>query len=183
MIRKFKSKIKLKKLYKELRYVGENATVSPTIRCLNPQYISMGDNCYIADYGIIEAWDRYNDKEYTPNITIGNNVMINQYCHIGAINSIEIGDDCLFGSRVMVLDHAHGKSIIEEKDIHPAKRDLYSKGPIKIGKRVWIGENAVILGGVTIGDGAVVAANAVVTKDVPACTIVGGVPAKIIKEM
>ena len=109
--------------------------------------------------------------------------MINQYCHIGAINSIEIGDDCLFGSRVMVLDHSHGRSIIEEKDIHPAKRDLYSKGPIKIGKRVWIGENAVILGGVTIGDGAVVAANAVVTKDVPPYTIVGGVPAKVIKEM
>jgi len=58
-----------------------------------------------------------------------------------------------------------------------------SKGPVRIGNKVWIGDNAVIMDGVTIGDSAIIAANAVVTKDVPAYAVVGGVPAKVIKQV
>ena len=68
-------------------------------------------------------------------------------------------------------------------DIDPAKRQSMSYAPIHIGKNVWIGANATVLAGVTIGDGAVVAAEAVVTKDVEPNTIVGGVPAKVIKKI
>lgn len=66
-------------------------------------------------------------------------------------------------------------------DLDPAKRQSMSYAPIHIGKNVWIGANATVLAGVTIGDGAVVAAGAVVTKDVTPNTVVGGVPAKVIK--
>jgi len=66
--------------------------------------------------------------------------------------------------------------------IRPADRDLYIKGPVHIGNNVWMGDRVCILSGVTIGDGAVIAANAVVTKYVPAYSVVGGVPAKVLKE-
>jgi len=66
-------------------------------------------------------------------------------------------------------------------DQNPAKRGTLHPAPITIGKNVWIGSNAVILAGVTVGDGAIIAAGAVVTKNVPPNTVVGGVPAKIIK--
>ena len=81
----------------------------------------------------------------------------------------------------MILDHSHGNNSIEESMIHPAKKDLYSKGAIKIGRRVLIGENDVVLPGVTICDGAVIGANAVVTHDIPAYSVAAGVPAKVIK--
>ena len=68
-------------------------------------------------------------------------------------------------------------------NLDPAKRQSMSYAPIHIGKNVWIGANATVLAGVTIGDGAVVAAGAVVTKDVEPNTVVGGVPAKVIKKI
>ena len=174
---------KLRMTLNRLKACGRNFSIHNSVHFKNPENISIGDNCYIAKDGIIEAWTMYNEKQYVPSITLGNNVKINARCHIGAINRIEIKDDVLMGSNVMIIDHAHGCNSMQEKDIHPAERDLYSKGPIVIGNKVWICENAVVLGGVTIGDGAVIGANAVVTKDVPPYTVVGGSPAKVIKKL
>ena len=70
-----------------------------------------------------------------------------------------------------------------DHDIDPEKRHMLHSAPIRIGKRVWIGSNAVITKGVTIGDNSVIAAGAVVTKDIPANVVAGGVPAKVIKEI
>ena len=77
--------------------------------------------------------------------------------------------------------HPFDKNATINHDLDPAKRQSMSYAPIHIGKNVWIGANATVLAGVTIGDGAVVAAGAVVTKDVTPNTVVGGVPAKVIK--
>lgn len=111
--------------------------------------------------------------DFGKNITIGKNVFINSGCHFQDQGGIEIGDSTLIGHNVVLATINHDLNPKEDRKNHYA--------PIKIGAHVWIGSNATVLPGVTIGDYAVVAAGAVVTKDVPAMTVVGGVPAKVIK--
>ena len=113
--------------------------------------------------------------DYGQNITVGKNVFINSGCCFQDQGGIEIGDNVLIGQQVVLATLNH--------DLMPEKRANMSPAPIKIGNDVWIGAHATILAGVTIGNGAVIAAGAVVTKDVPANTVVGGVPAKIIKNI
>lgn len=107
------------------------------------------------------------------NITIGKRVFINEGCCFQDQGGIEIGDDCLIGQQVVIATLNH--------DLNPASRKDMLPKPVKVGKNVWIGAHATILPGVTVGDDAVIAAGAVVTKDVPANTVVAGVPAKIKK--
>jgi len=107
------------------------------------------------------------------NITVGKNVFINSGCCFQDQGGIEIGDGTLIGHQVVLATLNH--------DLDPEHRgDLLPK-PIKIGKNVWIGAHATVLSGVIVGDNAVIAAGAVVTKDVPKNAVVGGVPAKKIK--
>lgn len=109
------------------------------------------------------------------NITIGKNVFINSGCRFQDQGGITIGDDTLIGHNVVLATLNHGFAPNKRKNLYPA--------PIVIGKNVWIGANATVLPGVTIGDNAVVAAGAVVTKDVPVNAVVGGVPARVIKKI
>ncbi|MHB9292830.1 putative 2,3,4,5-tetrahydropyridine-2,6-dicarboxylate N-acetyltransferase [Hollandina sp. SP2] len=111
--------------------------------------------------------------DFGKNIRIGRNVFINSGCRFQDQGGISIGDGVLIGHNVVLATLNH--------DLAPEKRATLHPAPIVIGTDVWIGASAIILPGVTIGDGAIIAAGAVVTKDVPANTIVGGVPAKIIK--
>lgn len=113
--------------------------------------------------------------DFGRNTHIGKNVFINSCCHFQDQGGIFIGDGCLIGHCVVMatLNHDHA----------PSKRQNLHHKPIRIGNGVWIGANAVITAGVTIGDNAIIAAGAVVTKDVPADMIAGGVPAKIIKSI
>lgn len=111
--------------------------------------------------------------DYGQNITIGKNVFLNTSCHFQDQGGITIGDGTLIGHNVVLATLNH--------DVDPERRQHTYPAPIVIGKNVWIGANATVTPGVTIGDGAIVAAGAVVTKDVPPMTVVGGVPAKIIK--
>lgn len=107
------------------------------------------------------------------NIHIGKHVFINMGCKFQDQGGIFIGDGTLIGHNVVLATLNHAKSPMDRGTMIPA--------PIHIGKRVWIGSNATILPGVTIGDGAIVAAGAVVTKDVPENTIVSGIPAKVMR--
>ena len=113
--------------------------------------------------------------DFGKNITIGDHVFINVGCKFQDQGGIVIGDGALIGHGVVLatLDH----------DLDPEKRQQLHPAPIRLGKRVWVGANATITSGVTVGDNAVIAAGAVVTKDVPANTVVGGVPAKVIKSI
>ena len=111
--------------------------------------------------------------DFGKNITIGKDVFINSGCHFQDQGGIEIGDGALIGHNVVLATINH--------DLNPKGNRKNHYAPIKVGAHVWIGSNATILPGVTIGDWAVVAAGAVVTRDVPAMTVVGGVPAKVLK--
>ena len=109
------------------------------------------------------------------NIHIGTNVFINMGSKFQDQGGIYIGDGALIGHNVVLATLNHAKS--------PRDRGSMVPAPIRIGKNVWIGSNATILPGVTIGDGAIVAAGAVVAGDVPENTIVGGVPARVIRPL
>lgn len=111
--------------------------------------------------------------DFGKNIHIGKNVFINSCCNFQDQGGITIKDGALIGHKVVLATINHGYA--------PEKRQLNYPAPIVIGQNVWVGSNATILQGVTIGDDAIIAAGAVVTKDVVPGTIVGGVPAKFIK--
>lgn len=113
--------------------------------------------------------------DFGKNTHIGKNVFLNSGCRFQDQGGITIGDGSLIGHNVVMATLNHDQNPNDRGTMHPK--------PIVIGKNVWVGSNATILAGVTIGDGAIIAAGAVVTKDVEANTIVGGVPAKFIKNI
>lgn len=113
--------------------------------------------------------------DFGKNITVGENVFINACCHFQDHGGVTLGDGCQIGHNVVFATLNHGLS--------PEERPITYPAPIVLGKNVWVGSNATILQGVTIGENAVVAAGAVVTRDVPANTIVGGVPARFIRKI
>ena len=130
----------------------------------------------------IEAWSKRGDEEFKPKLIIGNNVFLNVGTHIRTIQEMNIGDNVLTGSYVSIIDNNHGNCCsYTELNVPPRERKIFSKGPITIGNNVWIGDKACILGGVTIGDGAVIGANSVVTHSIPAHSIAVGSPARVIK--
>ncbi len=129
---------------------------------------------------------------YKGKIETGDYVFMNGFTKMRIDHHLKIGSNCMFGPNVTIWDtDNHPLSIAERHQQtidfafdFPLSRSYEANGgDITIGNDVWIGMDALILGGVTIGDGAVVAARSVVTKDVPAKTLVGGVPAKVISEV
>ena len=113
--------------------------------------------------------------DFGRNITVGRDVFINACCHFQDHGGGTIGDGCQLGHNVVFATRNHGLSPEDRQNTYPA--------PIVLGRNVWVGSNATILQGVTIGDNAVIAAGAAVTKDVEPATIVGGVPAKVIRRL
>ena len=150
---------------------------------LGEEYISIGKGTYIGEHKHLTAWKTTCAGGcFNPEIHIGENCCFGNWNHITAINSIKIGNNLLTGKWVTITDNSHGETDSDTLKIAPLMRIVTSKGPVVIGDNVWIGDKATILPGVTIGDGAVIAANAVVTKDVPPYSVVGGNPARIIKQ-
>lgn len=149
------------------------------INLVGGKYITIGENTSFGKFCILSTWDKYEDEIFSPELVIGSRCVFGEYNHITANTRIEIGDDVLTGRWVTITDNSHGKTDYETLQTTPIKRKLYSKGIVKIGNKVWIGDKATILPGVTIGDGAVVAANAVVTKDIPAYSVAAGNPARV----
>jgi acetyltransferase-like isoleucine patch superfamily enzyme len=132
----------------------------------------------------IEAVFTYNEQVFTPSIKIAQGFIAADRLHISAINRIEIGENCLFGSGVYISDHNHGNYKGQEQSPPseaPIKRKLMSFGPVIIGSNVWVGDNVIIVGPVKIGNGVVIGANSVVTKDIPHHVMAAGSPLRILK--
>lgn len=150
---------------------------------LGENHIRIGEGTSIGEHCILSAWERTcAGGDFHPEIHIGQNCCIGEYNHITSTNKIVIGDNLLTGRWVTITDNSHGETDFDTLQIPPLMRFVTSKGPIVIGDNVWIGDKATILPGVSIGEGAVIAANSVVTKDVPAHCVAAGNPAKIIKQ-
>lgn len=110
-------------------------------------------------------------------VRIGAKSVLGEEVTFSAYEQISIGRECVIADRVMFIDFDH---IIDDVEQPIRKQGIYSR-PVRVGNDVWIGYGACILRGVTVGDGAVIGTNAVVTKDVPPGAIVGGVPARILR--
>lgn len=147
------------------------------------RHITVGDDTYIAPGIQLTAWESRQGQHFTPTITIGNGCTIRENCHISAINNISIGNHLLTGTNVLITDNSHGACTREDMGMPVDERLLVSKGAVVIGNNVWIGNNACIMPGVSIGDGAIIGANSVVTHDIPAYSVAGGIPAKVIKQL
>jgi lipopolysaccharide O-acetyltransferase len=119
-----------------------------------------------------------------PLIRFGKDVQINDFVHIGAIESVTIHDHVLIASRVFISDHNHGcysgRSPHSDPHSVPVERQL-SSSPVVIEENVWIGESVSILPGVTIGRGSIIAAQSVVSRSIPPNSIAAGAPARVIK--
>lgn len=157
--------------------LGLNSTI------IQPQFMSVGGNSSICNGVVLSCYEGLLAIGKSPELVIGDNVSIGEYSHITCANKLIIGNGVLTGKRVLITDNAHGNSNRETLNEMPIKRKIVSKGPVIIEDNVWIGEMACIMPGVHIGKGAIIGANAVVTKNVPTYAVVGGNPAKIIKQL
>lgn len=147
-----------------------------SINALSYKGVIIGNNFTLGKYSIIECTGVLRDVGNS--LVIGDNVGMNHYCFIGVRGDIRIGNDVIFGPRVSIFSENHNfadpSKLINEQGV--------TKGKTIIGNDVWIGANVSIMSNVNIGDGCVIAAGAIVTKDIPPYSIAAGVPAKVIKK-
>ncbi len=147
------------------------------------RYIHLGNQLYIGKDIVWELYDTFRSQRFTPSLTIGDGSSFGDGGHITCINQIVIGKGVRIGRKVFITDNSHGTSDKALLDTPANIRPLYSKGPVVIEDNAWIGEMACIMPGVTIGRGAIIGANAVVTHDVPPYTLAAGNPARVIKQI
>lgn len=153
--------------------------IGKSVTFQNPHFLHFGQNVGIGKYAYFLPLGSYAGKHYNPKIIIGDGCWIGIRNSFAAINEIKIGNHVLFAGYVHITDHSHGYEDIT-KPIMP--QELISKGPVEIEDDCWLGFGCEILSGVHIGKHAIVAARAVVTKDVPAYSIVAGNPARVVKK-
>ena len=146
------------------------------IQGLSRQGIIFGEKVSIGRFAMIRP-SGYYGREIGEGLRMGNNSNIGAYCYIGCSGKIEIGNNVLMGPRVSILAENHNFSDTEQ----PMKRQGVTREPIVVEDDCWIASGSIILAGVTIGKGSIVAAGSVVTKDVPPYSIVAGSPARIIR--
>jgi carbonic anhydrase/acetyltransferase-like protein (isoleucine patch superfamily) len=140
------------------------------IRIKNPGHVSLGSAVAIRPYALLNA----NGSDGA--IRLGAHSMVGEFCILNAVESIEVGEDTLIAPGCHLTDANHRIELGT-----PIRKQGREVAPIRIGDDVWIGAEAKILSRVNIGDGAVVAAGAVVREDVPPLMVVGGVPARVLK--
>lgn len=178
-----KRHFKLKK-FKKYAKVGGNLNVCVRANCTadGPGRIEIGDHCRI--YGTLHSQD-------AGRITIGDHTCIYERSVVGSVCSVRIGSCVIISNHVHIFDnnnHPTDPALRHEMCLGGFEGDPWrwrhgASSPVVIEDDVWIGEYAAIMKGVTVGKGAVVAAHAVVTRDVPPYTIVAGNPARVVKEL
>jgi acetyltransferase-like isoleucine patch superfamily enzyme len=145
------------------------------VSALSKNGIQFGDNVSIGAFSRVIVSTSLN--EIGDKISIGNNVGIGEFAYLGGAGSLEIGDECIIGQYLSCHPENHN---YQDTTISIRHQGVTRKG-IKIGKNCWIGSKVTILDGVEIGNGSIIAAGSVVTKSFPENSIIGGIPAKLLK--
>lgn len=151
--------------------IGDNVEIN----ALSIEGITLGNNVTILRNTVIECTG--NIKNMGEGLVIGNNVGIAQNCFIQVRGKVIIGSDVMFGPNVSIFSENHG---FTDLDI-PMISQATTRGTVIIENDVWLGTRSIILAGVRIGKGSIIAAGALVNRDIPPYSIVAGVPAKVIK--
>jgi acetyltransferase-like isoleucine patch superfamily enzyme len=151
--------------------IAEKSWFGPGVRVRRPWCVEAGSRVEVEHGVFLKIVDD------DARVVIGNSVFIGTGCEIDAAQSVSIGAHTLLAPGVFITDHAHraARGVLLDQQGHDC-------APVMIGEDVWIGAHAVVLQGVTIGNGAIVGAGAVVTRSVPANAIAAGVPAQVIGE-
>jgi Hexapeptide repeat of succinyl-transferase len=152
--------------------IGRHTAV-PRMMVTWPHQVQIGSNC-VLEPDIFFKFDGI--CKPGPNIFIGDHTFLGRGCEFNISGQIHIGGHCLIASGVKFIDHDHGLALDALMRVQPP-----TQSPIALGDNVWIGANAIILQGTSIGAGAIVAAGAVVRSNVAPYDIVGGVPARVLK--
>ena len=173
------------KFFALLRYIFIVSYYRKKLRIKKLSYIGSRFRLFISNKGSVSINGKvkiHDDVEIRANggmIVMGNGCSINPFSRIVALERVELGDRVVIARFVSILDHDHNPEIVNNKlDV-----DNFKVTPIVIGNNVWLGDKVTITKGVNIGDNVIIAANSVVTKDIPSNTICGGVPAKILKKL
>ena len=162
-----------KKVWKWRGLTVAKGTKLGNISCDWPNKLIIGSDCDIQDGVDFKIWHPYDPESY---IKIGNKVFIGHACEFVCNTKITIGNDCLIASRTTFVDVGHGTDPNSAMNTQGTIAE-----EITIEEDVWIGSSCVIIKGVTVGKGSVIAAGSLVNKSIPAYQIWGGVPAKFIK--
>lgn len=168
-----------------MNYAGEDNRIGVDFSVCGAEYISIYNHFRGGKHVIIDAIDSYNGSPtgYVPEIIIEENVTFTDNCYTSCINKIQIGSGTLLGPNTFICDNFHGNGSLDECDVIPSQRKLYRKGPVSIGRNVWIGRNVCVMPGLKVGDGVIIGANSVVTHDIPNRCVAAGIPAKVIKQI
>ena len=140
--------------------------------------IVVGASTVVREHSWLCPLPVWNGKDHPARIVIGSGVYIGRFVGISAIDLVEIGDDCVISEQVYLADAVHQ---IDPNAGHIFSQPMLSKGPVRIGRGTFLGYGSRVLTGVTLGEGCVVGANAVVNRSFPEYSMVAGIPAKLIK--
>lgn len=158
--------------------LGKGSSVLAPRLLSNPRDIFIDDDVTIRAGSRLEAIQWIGSHRYHPRVTIGRGSFFEFDFQLSCAARVEIGRNVLAGGRVFITDNSHGK----HAGVHRLSQPL-EVAPVRIGDFVWLGQAAIVLPGVSIGDSSIVAAGAVVTKSCPPRTILAGVPARPIGEI
>lgn len=161
---------------------GNSFVIGEDLQLDGSKYMTIGDSFFCGKHNRLQCIDSYAGVDFYPNLTIGDNVSMEDSCHIGCVDNITIGSGTMIASKVFITDHFHGCIGSEDLTMSPRNRAL-SHQPVSIGENVWIGDGVCIMPGVVLGNNVIVGANAVVTHSFPDGCVVAGVPARLIKQL
>lgn len=181
----FMMKLKIRRIYYKKILGWDVRTILGPVYIRGIKNIKIGSNFSCRSNLWIEAVTEFGSQKFNPRIVIGNNFGASDFLHIAATNLVQIGNNVLIGSKVLITDHLHGEyqgSFPSSPDESPHDRHLSTDRTVIIEDNVLIGDNVCILPDVRIGFGAVIGANSVVTSDILPKTIAVGIPARVVKK-